>query len=92
MGVAVLTEMLTYLFTVCWDRCTIPQELRDATILVQKGQDTFCQNKVASIVGSVLSESQCGFRAGIDTLDIYFDIRQMQGKESRLLYCIHPSH
>ena len=98
-----LLQHLHQLLCLCWNEGTVPQEMRDDTIVTlykNKGDRSDCNNYrcilLLSIVGKafarvllirlqklasrVYPESQCGFRAGRSTIDMFFSVRQLQKK------------
>ena len=97
-------KRLTDFLQVVWNNESVPQDWRDALMVVlykRKGRKDDCKNcrgiSLLSVVGKVLyrilldrmlthitddflSESQCGFRSGLSTIDTIFTAKQLQEK------------
>ena len=90
-GEAVL-DKLQDLFTNCWEKGTLPQDLRNAVIVSLykiKGEKSDCLNyrgiTLLSVAGNILAqentpESQCGFKSNRGTVDMIFVLGQIQEK------------
>ncbi|XP_066285793.1 uncharacterized protein [Branchiostoma lanceolatum] len=77
LGGHTLLTVLTDLFRDCWERGVVPQDLRDAVIILAR---VILDRLIPTVTEENLPESQCGFRAKRGTTDMTFVLRQIQEK------------